>query len=700
VDSSDEHPIGINAEEDDAIERETSEYASSIPRDRIDAKIEDIRARRTKSEATRFPRTFEDLLLIIGFAYGILYAILLIIVPLMPAAMSESVWIDRSFSQTMLDTGDPCEDRESSPWINAYPNNDAHVIVMTTQNVNIQNTNTSIILDANAESATYVENTSRFQTPFSGWDEGEHTIRISVGKLNQTSNQTEEVVFAELKVTISKEEKGFFAFLPGVSSKISEHASIEREGARGCWSTKSLAGWGWGLMAAELGGGRETAMLTGGAAGVPAWWMAFISFSLSLVSLFILYPLLYKVYHQSIDDQLTDEETERLALRCIEEAAEKYALKVDWASFDVNIREVSIDIFVAYQVTSRTALPPDRVKQGILKVILKEFSTFRIFKPMRLKAEGSEGEGPDFLAVGFDHDTDDTEDEGDDTIEIEDYSTFFAAVSDHSSARTLVNDAVKNFFHKAKPGLKLVKALMITDPDLDEIYVRVSFVREKKSDLSRKAARGIDITDELHQYILKQLGDSIGSRKLRVAATNPHARDSSYIEHVGKKEKHGATDDEALIARQAGISGQILQSSIVSGILSTVEFTASENRRLIDRWGFFGLIIFVWIPFLASGVIVGAVLGLVARMRSQIVIAATLVGGVAASITWAYSAQWIIELMHKWKLEALIPFVIATFVFIAFLHMRSTKKRREAELFEVMQKEALVATIESDVQVN
>ena len=36
-------------------------------------------------------------------------------------------------------------------------------------------------------------------------------------------------------------------------------------------------------MAAELGGGRETAMLTGGTAGIPAWWMAFISLSLSLL---------------------------------------------------------------------------------------------------------------------------------------------------------------------------------------------------------------------------------------------------------------------------------------------------------------------------------------------------------------------------------------------------------------------------------
>ncbi len=42
---------------------------------------------------------------------------------------------------------------------------------------------------------------------------------------------------------------------------------------------RELGNWGFVLMGAELGGGRETAMLTGGAAGIPAWWMAFISLS-------------------------------------------------------------------------------------------------------------------------------------------------------------------------------------------------------------------------------------------------------------------------------------------------------------------------------------------------------------------------------------------------------------------------------------
>ena len=59
-------------------------------------------------------------------------------------------------------------------------------------------------------------------------------------------------------------------------------------------------------------------------------------------------------------------------------------------------------------------------------------------------------------------------------------------------------------------------------------------------------------------------------------------------------------------------------------------------------------------------------------------------GSAAASLTWAYTAEGIITVMHKYKLEAAIPIAIIAFIGMAFLHMRSTKIRRQAELFEAL----------------
>ena len=68
-----------------------------------------------------------------------------------------------------------------------------------------------------------------------------------------------------------------------VDLEISGHSlEISDPEPRDCFTMTEFGYWGWALMAAEWAGGRETAMLTGGSAGVPAWWMASISLGMSI----------------------------------------------------------------------------------------------------------------------------------------------------------------------------------------------------------------------------------------------------------------------------------------------------------------------------------------------------------------------------------------------------------------------------------
>ena len=140
---------------------------------------------------------------------------------------------------------------------------------------------------------------------------------------------------------------------------------------------------------------------------------------------------------------------------------------------------------------------------------------------------------------------------------------------------------------------------------------------------------------------------------------------------------------ETFVAQQEGITGTLLQNQFVADILSSVEFIAHSNKKRIEgKAGFFGLIVFVWIPFMASGVLVGAMLGLVARMRFQRVLTACMIGGTAASITWAYTAQGIIEVMERYHAEALLPVIIGIVVLLAVMHVRQNKQHRQRELLK------------------
>ena len=107
-----------------------------------------------------------------------------------------------------------------------------------------------------------------------------------------------------------------------------------------------------------------------------------------------------------------------------------------------------------------------------------------------------------------------------------------------------------------------------------------------------------------------------------------------------------------------------------------------REARNDQQVGLLGVIFFVWIPFMASGVSGGRHARTLSRMQFMRVLLATLIGGSIASVTWAYTAEGIVKFMHQYKLEVFIPLVIGVFILMAVLHIRSTKMRRQTELFE------------------
>ena len=86
-----------------------------------------------------------------------------------------------------------------------------------------------------------------------------------------------------------------------VDLEISGHSlEISDPEPRDCF-TMTIWLLGVGSNGSRMGGGRETAMLTGGSAGVPAWWMASISLGMSIFFLCVQYPLMHRMYHRDID---------------------------------------------------------------------------------------------------------------------------------------------------------------------------------------------------------------------------------------------------------------------------------------------------------------------------------------------------------------------------------------------------------------
>ncbi len=658
--------------------------------DKIGREIGEIRRRRTKTEKKRFLSNKEDYVLFAGIGYGLLFA--LVIFCMSSGVFGSSTTLDHKASQTFLDTGEECEDIEDTPWIHIFPENDLEYMSLAGHNLvdgfalmnyTITEVGNSEWQGVSEEVIDEVEDGRAYlKAPFDTLGVGEYEIKFSITIYNSSNLSsaivvedgiiTPKTIAFELEIT----DGGFFSFLPFVDSDSRSEVRITDAGNRTCWTTKDLGDWGYILMAAELGGGRETAMLTGGTAGIPAWWMAFISLSLSAVTLLVIYPIMYKIYHQDTDDVLSRAHISRLVEDSINKTAKRLNIIIDWELYKIESRELSIDIMVPYKNTDATLSDSKDVRAEVLREVLEEFAIFRVFKPVQLTVRTiGINQAIDFdSGVGIG-----TGAEGATLDEEQDYSSFFSELHTLSRVEDEVRDSLDLFFTR-RSDVSMEGAVVTSDDSV--IFVSVIYKPTQRFAFFRFKKTTDEVEVELYRYISERNSDLLGSQELIVKARN---QISTLADRsgAGRVESGGKDDDRIVaVAKQDGLGGKMLQTKFLGDTLSTVEYMANEKREMINKWGFWGLIVFVWIPFMASGVLVGAMLGLLSRMQFSRVLAATFIGGAVASVTWAYTAEGIVKFMHQYKLEAVIPLIIIVFIGAAFLHIRSTKVRRQTELFE------------------
>ena len=653
--------------------------------------LNEIRRRRTDGDNRSMFAKKENPVLVVGVVYGILYGAL--ILSMSSGMLGQSTAMDHSASNTFLDIGeDPCNEVDDEPWIHIFPNEDAEVFSLNVYNLpagfaeltyNIVEEGTSSSSNPSMTTRLLEDENNRVhaKADYSTLEEGNYVVSLSIEMYEtkeDAENESVQPMMEELKKSVDFElditTKGF-AFLPFGGDETVREVRITDAGPRSCWSVQELGNWGYILLVAELGGGRETAMLAGGAAGIPAWWMAFNSLSLSVFSLLIAYPIMYKVYHQEADDILSRNHIIRLVDDIISKCERRLVISIDHDLAKVEPRDLSIDIMVPYKNTENTLSDSKTIRDEILREVLEEFALFHVFKPVQLtvRSIGSN------QAIDFDSGVGIGVGDRDDEESPENYTSFFEELHSLSRIEDEVRDSLDLFFVRDNT-LKLENAVITSDDRI--VFVSIIFKPTTRFAYFRYKRLASEVEDELRSYISERNKDLLTSQELIVKARN-QVSTLADRSGAGRVETKGDKDERiAAVARQDGFGGRMLQTKLLGDILSTVEYTANEKREMINKWGFWGLIVFVWIPFMASGVLVGAMLGLLSRMKFMRVLIATMVGGFIASITWAYTAEGIVRIMHKYKLEAVIPIIIIVFILAAILHIRSTKNRRQTELFE------------------
>ena len=663
--------------------------------DKLDQELDRIRDRRENPGKsflvnTIIPKKFDDYTLVFGVMTGLVFFGMITLAS-SGLVLGDSIRIDDTLSGTPLDPND-CVDRRGEVWIKSWVQGDD--LEIESHNLEPSSTfgilvavwnDSSIGPDGGVEGDPILtlgeSGMGDFSVELNSDDliDGHYIVRIGISSSDSDSREWSEEEIAEAVTSpeslISFKELEIELHTSSSSSLFGSgetHREMEKsdEEIRACMTIQDMGVWGWILMGAEWVGGRETAMLTGGNAEVPPWYMATISLGMSVFFLCVQYPLMHRLYHRETDDLLTSEQMNRLLVRTIEKASKRLHIKPHLSSIKVQDRAISVDVFLTYRTSRKTIASPVDVKGTIIKDILNEFRIFGEMRPLQIKTVCTDSdieseETIDFSQLG--------------EIRLsDDYSSFFSSMGQFGKLEEAFRESMSRWFRKhdvADYGSAILA-------DEDAVFVRVIYRPVIRFAYFLFKPTYQHLQGDLRKHLGNDLESLLQGRTLVVSARNEKSTlgDRAVAGRVeqGTEEHEG----EAMVAKRGGIPGALLQNPFMGDILSSVEYVAHKNRKRIDKYGFWGLIVFVWIPFMASGVLVGAMLGLVARMRFQRVLAACFIGGTAASITWAYTARGIIEVMHKYHAEAFIPFILMLAVGFTWLKIRDNKRFRREELFK------------------
>jgi len=653
----------------------SSEIRKTSENNSIDKELDRIRLRRTDKNK-KFPKTFDDVVLIFGLIAGIVF---FGGVTLLSSGMlaGDSIILDENLSKTPLDTGGECVDNQGAVSFSIFIENHDDIKI---RSKNVLSDKSSVIVvkitnysDSEPYFEFYKSGIGNLDFSFEledGVNDGHYALSAQIyqGSDDSELTVTNKSTFEEFSSELQKngDEKIVDLEVHGHSLVISDPEP------RDCFTMTEFGYWGWALMAAEWAGGRETAMLTGGSAGVPAWWMASISLGMSIFFLCVQYPLMHRMYHREIDDILTKKQLFRLIQRTLVKSEGNLRISINFDELKMQERAISIDIIIPYLSTKKTIGEATDIRARLTKDLLEEFSIFGEMRPLQIKSICLDGKN-NTSNNEFILSSDLSLIISDRSPLSEDYSSFFSGLGANGRLEEEIIHTLDRWFRKHNL-LDYGSAIIV---DEESVLIRVIYTPMMKFSYFLYRKSFIDMQDDLTDFLIMNLEGLLGDRELIVSARNEKATLSDRAV-AGRVELGSNQDDlvgEAMVAKQAGITGVLLQNPFMGDILSSVEYVAHSNRSRIDKYGFWGLIVFVWIPFMASGVLVGAMLGLVARMRFRRVLLACLIGGSAASITWAYTARGIIEFMEKYHAQTFIPFLIFLAFVFTFLHLRRNKRR-------------------------
>ncbi len=110
--------------------------------------------------------------------------------------------------------------------------------------------------------------------------------------------------------------------------------------------------------------------------------------------------------------------------------------------------------------------------------------------------------------------------------------------------------------------------------------------------------------------------------------------------------------------------------------LRQIEHAAERHEKFVHRWGPFGVFIFMLVPFLVNGPLVGAILGRLAGIHTKYLLLPVLGATAVAALAWTYAYDAAFKLVSSVD-PRITPIATAAIVIGVFGWMLIEEARRE-----------------------
>jgi len=113
---------------------------------------------------------------------------------------------------------------------------------------------------------------------------------------------------------------------------------------------------------------------------------------------------------------------------------------------------------------------------------------------------------------------------------------------------------------------------------------------------------------------------------------------------------------------------------------STLRVFASARKSVtrFAHYKFAGVILFVWFPFLMTGVVIGAVLGYLLELKTWKTMVAVNVGNLTAAICWVYLYDNLFRITGR--IHKSLPVAVTVIIILALVTYRLITRYREARV--------------------